>query len=72
MQSERGPSGRLVKAPESFIDAAGVRQVFAEAKQGRRDFLRQAFAAETTAAVSALEAIGTLDHRLRHGPRENG
>ena len=51
MQSERGPSGRLVKAPESFIDAAGVRQVFAEAKQGRRDFLRQAFAAAGTAAA---------------------
>jgi len=39
------PSGRLIKAPEHFIAPDGVRQVFAEAKRGRRDFLRGAFAA---------------------------
>lgn len=38
-------AGRLKKAPENFIDPAGVRRVFAEAKDGRRDFLRGAFAA---------------------------
>jgi len=37
--------GRLRKAPESFIDRDGVATVFAEAKHGRRDFIRGAFAA---------------------------
>ncbi len=49
-------SGRLRKAPESFINADGVRRVFAEAKEGRRDFIRSAFAAAVAggAAGSAL------------------
>ena len=51
--SSNGPSGRLVKAPENFIDAAGVRQVFAEAKEGRRDFLRSAFAAAAAGVAAA-------------------
>ncbi len=38
-------SGRLRKAPENFLDAAGVRTVWAEAKDGRRHFIRSAFAA---------------------------
>jgi sulfane dehydrogenase subunit SoxC len=37
--------GRLIKAPENFLDAAGVRQVATEARRGRRDFIRGAFAA---------------------------
>lgn len=45
-------SGRLRKAPENFIDPAGVKTVFAEAKEGRRDFLRGAFAAAATAAAA--------------------
>ena len=57
MESHRTP-GRLAKAPENFIDRAGVRQVFAEAKEGRRDFLRGAFAAAaaTVAAAGAARA----------------
>lgn len=57
-------SGRLIKAPENFIDAQGVRRVFAEAKEGRRDFLRSAFAAAaagvaaTGAARAAAPAAG--------------
>jgi sulfane dehydrogenase subunit SoxC len=47
-------SGRLLKAPENFMTPAGVRQVFAEAKDGRRDFLRSAFAA----AVAGVAAAG--------------
>jgi len=50
-------AGRLVKAPENFIDACGVRAVFAEARQGRRDFIRRAFAATATAAVAAAAAV---------------
>ena len=37
--------GRLLKAPENFLGPEGVRTVFAEAKAGRRDFIRAAFAA---------------------------
>jgi sulfane dehydrogenase subunit SoxC len=50
------PSGRLVKAPENFIGREGVKQVFAEAKAGRRDFLRGAFAA----AAAGVAAGGAL------------
>ena len=49
-------SGRLRKAPESFINADGVRRVFAEAKEGRRDFIRSAFAAAV--------AGGAAEHSL--------
>jgi sulfane dehydrogenase subunit SoxC len=44
--------GRLLKAPENFVDAEGVRQVFGEAKAGRRDFIRKAFAAAGAAAAA--------------------
>ncbi|MEY2593777.1 MAG: sulfite dehydrogenase [Pseudomonadota bacterium] len=43
-------TGRLVKAPENFMTPDGIRQVFSEAKAGRRTFIRQAFAAAATAA----------------------
>jgi sulfane dehydrogenase subunit SoxC len=46
-------SGRLVKAPENFIAPEGVRQVFAEAREGRRDFLRSAFAAAAAGVAAA-------------------
>jgi sulfane dehydrogenase subunit SoxC len=46
----------LIKAPENFIDPAGVRQVFAEAQRGRRDFLRGAIAAAGAAASAPLAA----------------
>ncbi|HSI55049.1 MAG TPA: sulfite dehydrogenase [Ramlibacter sp.] len=47
--------GRLRKAPENFIDREGAAQVFSQAKQGRRDFLRGAFAA-AAAGVTATAA----------------
>ena len=37
--------GRIRKAPENFLDGDAVRQVAGEARSGRRDFLRGAFAA---------------------------
>ncbi|MBP6898484.1 MAG: sulfite dehydrogenase [Burkholderiaceae bacterium] len=43
----------MLKAPENFIDADGVRTVFAEAKAGRRDFIRRAFAGAAGAAAVA-------------------
>jgi sulfane dehydrogenase subunit SoxC len=51
---EASRQGRLLKAPEHFLDAAGVARVQEEARSGRRDFLRGAFAA--AAAVTAAGA----------------
>ncbi|HQO54474.1 MAG TPA: molybdopterin-dependent oxidoreductase, partial [Ottowia sp.] len=45
--------GRLRKAPESFLDAAGIRTVFAEGQRGRRDFIRGAFAAALAGGAAA-------------------
>ena len=53
MDSESKLSGRLIKAPENFLDAAGVRHVFMDARKGRRDFIRSAFAAAGGLASSA-------------------
>ena len=65
--------GRLRKAPENFIDAAGVRTVFAEGKRGRRDFIRGAFAAALAggAAVQARAqstAVGDGDPAILNLP----
>ena len=49
-------SGRLIKAPENFIGTDGVRTVFNQAKAGRRDFVRGAFAA-ALAGVAAPAAL---------------
>jgi len=63
--------GRLQKAPENFIDAAGVRTVFAEAKAGRRDFIRRALVGATAGAA----AIATTTAARAQGnpvPTEGG
>ena len=50
---------RLLKAPEHFLDAAGVSQVFAQSRAGRRDFIRSAFAAAAlTVPGTAARAAG--------------
>ena len=49
-------SGRLRKAPEHFLDADGVRRVAEEARHGRRDFLRGAFAAAAAATAGGAHA----------------
>jgi len=52
-------SGRLIKAPENFLNQDGIKAVFSEAKKGRRDFIRNAFAAAAAgAAVPAAMAQG--------------
>jgi sulfane dehydrogenase subunit SoxC len=43
--------GRIQKAPENFLNRDGVRTVFAESKRGRRDFIRNAFAAAAAATA---------------------
>ena len=56
MNLQTWTSGRVRKAPENFIPSSGVGTVFAEARAGRRDFIRNAFAAAASgvAASSAL------------------
>ena len=54
MSFDAGPSGRLRKAPEGFLDATGVKQVFEEAKSGRRGFIRNAFAAAVAGASAPI------------------
>jgi sulfane dehydrogenase subunit SoxC len=54
LSTDATASGRLIKAPENFLDADGVRTVFREGKAGRRDFIRQAFAAAAAGAALPL------------------
>jgi sulfane dehydrogenase subunit SoxC len=42
--------GRVIKAPENFLDPAGIRTVHGQAKAGRRDFIRNAFASAVAGA----------------------
>jgi sulfane dehydrogenase subunit SoxC len=58
--SQRGMTvGRLAKAPENFLAPPDITRVFSEARTGRRDFIRQAFAAAAAAAAPvALAATG--------------
>ena len=50
-------TGRVRKAPENFLDADGIRRAAGEARQGRRDFLRGAFAAASAGlAAGAVHA----------------
>ena len=52
-------AGRIRKAPEGFLSPHGVKTVIQEARSGRRDFLRTAFAAAAAgAAVPAALAQG--------------
>ena len=53
-QQQYQASGRLIKAPESFLDAEGVRTVWAQAKEGRRHFIRSAFVAAAAAAATPM------------------
>jgi len=54
--SENTQAGRLIKAPENFLAPADIRQVQDDAKNGRRGFLRRAFAAAGAAAVAPVMA----------------
>jgi sulfane dehydrogenase subunit SoxC len=49
-------TGRLRKAPENFIDRSAVGTVFKEAKQGRRGFIRAAFAAAVASGAGGVYA----------------
>jgi len=58
VDSDNKRSGRLIKAPENFLDRAGIRRVVSESRKGRRDFICNAFAA-ASAAVAAPAALAT-------------
>jgi sulfane dehydrogenase subunit SoxC len=63
-----GLSGRLLKAPEGFLDVAGVRTVLAEAQQGRRGFIKRAF----TAAALSAGAAGLAQAQANPVPADGG
>ena len=52
--------GRIIKAPENFLDAAGIRTVHGQAKAGRRDFIRNAFASAVAGAGAVMAAPSAL------------
>jgi sulfane dehydrogenase subunit SoxC len=60
-------SGRLIKAPENFLSQDGIKTVFAEGKKGRRDFIRNAFA-----AAAAGAAVPTVLAQTNPIPVEGG
>ena len=64
-------AGRLLKAPEHFLDGTGVRAVFAEAKHGRRDFLRSAFAAAAAAGAATVARAADGDPSILELPEHS-
>ncbi len=54
MSAHQDMPGRLRKAPENFLAPSDVHHVVVEAKQGRRDFIRRAFAAAGATAAAPL------------------
>jgi sulfane dehydrogenase subunit SoxC len=60
----------LIKAPEDFLDPIEVRQVAEQAAGGRRDFIRRAFAAASTAAAVPV-AFATSNPVPRDGGDPN-
>ena len=60
MKPQDQASGRVIKAPENFLDPQGVRTVMAEGKQGRRDFIRRAFATAAAGAAAGAAAPSAL------------
>lgn len=56
MEQHNDAPARLRKAPEGFLDRAGIASVAAEARQGRRDFIRGAFAAAAAGLAGGAAA----------------
>ena len=54
MNADNINSGRVQKAPENFLTPTGIKEVFAEGKKGRRDFIRNAFAAAAAGAAAPM------------------
>jgi sulfane dehydrogenase subunit SoxC len=69
VDSETQVPGRLIKAPENFLDLAGVREVVAQAKAGRRFYLREAFAAAGAAPLPVACAVSNPVPANADGPK---
>ena len=54
MDSIQYSQGRLQKAPENFLNRGEIAAVVQEARAGRRDFIRSAFAAAAAGAVAPV------------------
>jgi sulfane dehydrogenase subunit SoxC len=61
---------RLLKAPENFLAADGIATVWVQARAGRRDFIRHAFA--TAAAAGSAAALGSGAARAQSTPTAEG
>ena len=62
MNHDELTSGRVLKAPENFLSKDGIKAVVAQARGGRRDFIRNAFAAAVAgaAAPAALSQVNPV------------
>ena len=74
LQSHPMQPGMIQKAPENFLSSGDVRTVVAEARQGRRGFLRGAFsaAAAAVAAGGAVNATAQTNKTSRQPSLEGG
>ena len=54
MTTGAGMTGRIRRSPEGFLGPEGVQTVVSEARAGRRDFIRRAFAAAAAAGATPL------------------
>ena len=70
MSLDPATPGRLRKAPESFLGRDGIAAVQREAREGRRDFMRRAFA--TAAAGMAAGAGGHAAAQSNAVPADGG
>lgn len=68
MKDQLNDSGRVIKAPENFLTPTDVKTVFSEGKQGRRDFIRRAFAAASTATAASVAAASVPAGWARNNP----
>jgi len=61
------PVGRLLKAPESFLDEAAIRRIVDDARRGRRDFIYDAFVASAalmyplSSPLAVAQSAGAVD-----------
>ena len=69
MSRDEHRPGRLLKAPENFLGPDGVRSVLDEARHGRRDFIRRAFA---TAAATTATGVAAAPVAFAQAPLGDG
>ena len=64
--------GRILKAPESFLNPQGIRLVQNEARQGRRDFLRGTFSAVVASAGALASGVAGAQAQSQPVSAEGG